>query len=134
MPHEILSMAQSIRISDELYGLAQATGKAKQRPIAQQMEHWARLGAALEAAGISSTAAMQLLGARSTADELVAVALGRSKVSGAERLRKLQANDADQVARGKRSAKSLHIVNKEALQGFTFKRNERAESAEGEGW
>lgn len=62
------------------------------------------------------------------------VALDRLKVSGAEQLRKLQANDAGQVARGKRSAKSLHIVNEETLQGFTFKRNDRAESAEGEGW
>ncbi|MDP9917388.1 hypothetical protein J2W24_003039 [Variovorax boronicumulans] len=127
-------MAQSIRVSNELYSLAQATGKALQRPIAQQMEHWARLGAALEAAGISSTAAMRLLGAKSTADELVALALGRSKISGTEQLRKLQADDADQVARGKRSAKSLHIVNKEVLQGFTFKRKDRAESAEGDGW
>lgn len=127
-------MAQSIRISDELYSLAQATGKALQRPIAQQMEHWARLGAALEAAGISSTAAMELLGAKRTADELVAVALDRSKISGAKHLRRLHANDADQVASGKRSAKSLYIVNKKDLQGFTFKRNDRAESAEGEGW
>jgi len=127
-------MAQSIRISDELYSLALSTGKALGRPIAQQMEYWARLGAALEAAGISSTAAMQLLGAKSTADELVSVALGGSKVSGSKELRRLQANDADQVARGKRSAKSLHIVSKGALQGFTFKRQERAESAEGEGW
>ena len=127
-------MAQSIRVSDELCSLAQATGKALQRPIAQQMEHWARLGAALEAAGISSTAAMRLLRAQSTADELVSVALGRSKVSGLEQLRKLQANDADQVARGKRSAKSLYIVSKKALQGFTFQRQDRSESAEGEGW
>ena len=124
-------MAQSIRVSDELCSLAQATGKALQRPIAQQMEHWARLGAALEAAGISSTAAMRLLRAQSTADELVSVALGRSKVSGLEQLRKLQANDADQVARGKRSAKSLYIVGEKALQGFTFKRQDRSESADG---
>jgi hypothetical protein len=134
MPHKILDMAQSIRISNELYSLAQATGKALQRPIAQQMEHWARLGAALEAAGISSTAAMQLLGARSTADELVSVALGKSQVVGSEQLRKLRANDADQVARGKRSAKSLHIVGKGTLQGFTFKRKDQSESAEGDGW
>lgn len=130
----MLGMAQSIRVSNELYSLAQATGKALQRPIAQQMEHWARLGAALEAAGISSTAAMQLLGAQGTADELVSVALGRSQTFGLEKLRKLQANDADQVARGKRSAKSLHIASNEALRGFTFKRQDRSESVEGEGW
>lgn len=77
---------------------------------------------------------MQLLDAQSTADELVSVALGKSKVSGFEQLRKLQADDADQVARGKRSTKSLHVVSKETLQGFTFKWKDRSESAEGEGW
>ena len=127
-------MAQPIRISDELCSLAQATGKAPWRPIAQQMEHWVRFGAASEAADISSTAAMRLRRAQSAADELVSVTLGTSKVSGLEQLRKLQANDADQVARGKRSAKSLYIVSKKALQGFTFKRQDRSESAEGEGW
>lgn len=44
MPHKMLGMAQSIRISNELYSLAQAAGKALHRPIAQQMEHWTRLG------------------------------------------------------------------------------------------
>jgi hypothetical protein len=130
----MVSMAQSIRISDDLYRLAHSTGKALQRPIAQQLEHWARLGAALEAAGISSTAAMQLLGARSAADELVSVALGEAKMPSSARLRRLQANDADQVARGTRSAKSLYLVSKEILRGFTFERQELSESAEGQGW
>jgi hypothetical protein len=127
-------MAQSIRISDELYSLAQSTGTALGRPIAQQMEHWARLGAALEATGLSSIAAMQLLGQKSTADQLVHATMGDAPLSGSRRLRRLQANDVDQVSRGERSAKSLHAFTKEALQGFTFKRQESAESDEGEGW
>lgn len=58
-------------------------------------------------------------------------ALSRPNVPDSPLLRKLRAKDADQVSRGRRSAKSLHAVSKEALRGFTFK---RAESAEGEGW
>ncbi|MGJ7575707.1 TA system antitoxin ParD family protein [Variovorax sp. RB2P76] len=127
-------MAQSIRISDDLYSLAHSTGAALGRPIAQQMEYWARLGAALEAAGLSSTAAMELLGEKSRADHLVHVALGEAGLRGSRQLRRLQARDADQVARGERSAKSLHLVSKEALQGFAFRRQAQAEAGEGEGW
>ncbi|WP_339093716.1 TA system antitoxin ParD family protein [Variovorax paradoxus] len=127
-------MAQSIRISDELYSLAQSTGSALGRPIAQQMEHWARLGAALEAAGLSSIAAMQLLGQESKADQLVRATLGETPLSGARRLRRLQAKDADQVSRGQRSSKSLHAFTQNTLQGFTFKRQQNAEPDEGEGW
>ena len=51
-------MAQSIRISDELYGTAQKAGALLDRSLAQQMEYWARLGAAIDAAGITSAQAM----------------------------------------------------------------------------
>lgn len=129
-----LFMAQSIRISDELYRLAQSTGQALGRPIAQQMEHWARLGAALEASGISSTSAMHLLGAKASADELVSAALGGSKTSGAALLRKLHTKDAAQVAERQRPARSLFAVNREALKGFTFERQVDSSSLEGEGW
>ncbi|RTQ32934.1 hypothetical protein EJP69_19740 [Variovorax gossypii] len=128
------TMAQSIRVSDELYSLAQSTGQALGRPIAQQMEHWARLGAALEAAGISAASAMHLLGAKGSADELVSVALGKLQMSESERIRMLHMSDADQVANGKRTAKSLFVVRKEALEGFTFKRQIDPEPTEGEGW
>ena len=127
-------MAQSIRISDELYSLAHSTGRALGRPIAQQMEHWARLGAALEAAGISSTSAMHLLGASVSADELISAALGGFKVSGSDQLHRLHVSDAEQVARGKRRARSLFVVNRETLKGFTFSRQADPTSTEDEGW
>lgn len=44
-------MAKSIRISDELYELAAAQGRLMNRSLAQQFEHWASLGQALEQAG-----------------------------------------------------------------------------------
>ena len=40
-------MAKNIRISDGLYALAQAEAKVHDRSIAQQIEHWAKLGFAM---------------------------------------------------------------------------------------
>lgn len=55
-------MAQSIRISDQFYALAQAACGVSGRSLAQQLEHWARLGAALDAAGVTTEQTMQILG------------------------------------------------------------------------
>ena len=46
-------MSNSIRISADLFERAIAHGTALSRSAAQQVEHWARLGAALEAHGLS---------------------------------------------------------------------------------
>ncbi len=40
-------MAKNIRISEGLYALAQAEAKVHDRSIAQQIEHWAKLGFAM---------------------------------------------------------------------------------------
>lgn len=45
--------SNSIRVGAELFGTAQREGSLMCRSAAQQIEHWARLGAALEAAGLS---------------------------------------------------------------------------------
>jgi len=47
-------MAKSIRVSDRLYDLADATSRKLHRSLAQQVEHWAELGRALEAAGVTT--------------------------------------------------------------------------------
>lgn len=39
-------MAKNVRISDTLYALAQAEAWLQDRSIAQQLEHWAKLGMA----------------------------------------------------------------------------------------
>jgi hypothetical protein len=44
-------MAKSIRISDELYELAATRARLMHRSLAQQLEHWAALGSALEDSG-----------------------------------------------------------------------------------
>jgi hypothetical protein len=41
-------MARNIRTSDELYALAQYEARLQHRSLAQQIEHWAKLGMAAE--------------------------------------------------------------------------------------
>jgi hypothetical protein len=45
--------SNSIRISAELFESAQRQGETLSRSTAQQVEHWARLGAVLEQSGLS---------------------------------------------------------------------------------
>lgn len=130
-------MAQSIRISDELYALAQQASQALNRPLAQQMEYWARLGAALDAAGISAAAAMRLLGNGAAADEFVHAALsgGTTAEGGLPMLKERQRQDADDVTAGRRSARSLWAIQKGSLDGYTFTPSRTSEFDQvGNGW
>jgi hypothetical protein len=130
-------MAQSVRVSDDLYALAQAASQALNRPLAQQMEYWARLGAALDAAGISSAAAMQLLGNGASADRFVAGALGQplEASEGLELLQEQRRRDAADVAAGRRSARSLWAFQPGDLQGYTLTPSETSEFDQaGSGW
>lgn len=81
-------MAKNVRISDELYALAQIEASLQDRSIAQQLEHWAKRGMAL----VSSSASPDSVSARDAA-----VAMTR-------RL------DALDVATGRRSVDSLHFI------------------------
>ncbi len=45
--------SNSVRVSAALFQVAQAHGEVLTRSAAQQIEHWARLGKALEDAGLS---------------------------------------------------------------------------------
>jgi hypothetical protein len=42
-------MAKSVRISDDLYSMARREAAMMHRSVAQQIEHWAAIGQALEA-------------------------------------------------------------------------------------
>ena len=53
--------SNSIRVGAELFSLAQQHGALMSRSAAQQIEHWARIGAALEATGLSVTDVARLL-------------------------------------------------------------------------
>ena len=81
-------MAKNVRISDALYELALAESRLETRSIAQQLEHWAKLGMAASLGGSVSGHA----GALAAALEMT---------------RRLDIVD---VQAGKRSADSLHFV------------------------
>ena len=60
-------MSKSLRISDPLFDAATAAGETLSRSAAQQVEHWARLGRALEKRGLTMDAAAVLLQSANTA-------------------------------------------------------------------
>jgi hypothetical protein len=72
----LLRMAKSIRVSDQLYSLAETTSRQVHRSLAQQVEHWAELGRALEAAGVTTAQVLDILGGDLRARERVMLKLG----------------------------------------------------------
>jgi hypothetical protein len=69
-------MAKSIRISDHLYDLAEASSRAMHRSLAQQLEHWAELGRSIEAAGVTTAQIHQIIAGDLRARERVMLKLG----------------------------------------------------------
>lgn len=69
-------MAKSIRVSDRLYSLAEATSQQVHRSLAQQVEHWADLGRALEAAGVTTAQVLDILSGDLRARERLMLKLG----------------------------------------------------------
>ena len=67
---------KSIRISDDVYELAQQEAAMMRRSIAQQVEHWAGLGAALESAGVTHDQLRKVLGGDRRSRERVMMKLG----------------------------------------------------------
>ncbi len=72
----LLRMAKSIRVSDSLYSLAEATSQLLHRSLAQQVEHWAELGRALEAAGVTTAQVQDILRGDLRARERLMLKLG----------------------------------------------------------
>ncbi len=132
-------MAKSIRVSDGIYELAASAGEAVNRSLAEQVEYWARLGASLDAAGITMAQAMQLLGGDATLKERVMAHVRRSQPA---RQRRTYAGTASIAARnaqleaevtaGLRSPESLFLLSRKQLESATFV--ERMPVAAGTGW
>lgn len=78
-------MAKSVRISDDLYEMARLEAGVMHRSVAQQLEHWAALGQALEARGDIS--------------EVREVSIAH-----------MRARDHHRVRRGRARARDLHFV------------------------
>ncbi len=53
--------SNSIRVGAEIFNTAREEGALMSRSAAQQIEHWARMGAALEASGLTVAQAAHLL-------------------------------------------------------------------------
>lgn len=87
-------MAKSIRISDELYDLAVHEARLMQRSLAQQVEHWVKLGVGIERSG------------GATVNEVREAAL-----------RYLHVRDEAAVRSGRKSAESLHAIPASVVKG-----------------
>jgi hypothetical protein len=81
-------MAKSIRISDDMYRLAATQARLMHRSLAQQFEHWAALGQALEQAGDISAIQSAAIANR-------------------------HAIDRQRVRSGRLSARKLHMIPKQ---------------------
>jgi hypothetical protein len=75
---QILAM-KSVRISDDLFALARGEAVTMSRSIAQQLEHWGKLGAAVEQAGITQEQLRRILGGAVRVRERVFMKLGLLK-------------------------------------------------------
>ena len=111
-------MARSIRISDEFYDAALHAGEAMGRSLAQQMEHWARLGAALDAAGVSFEQTVQLLQGSTAVRGRVLEALGitPSALDIAAKAARSRHEREAAVASGERSPSSLFLLSAQAVR------------------
>jgi ParD-like antitoxin of type II bacterial toxin-antitoxin system len=69
-------MAKSIRVSDNLYQLAEGASASAHRSLAQQVEYWAALGRAIEAAGLTTAQVHQVLNGDLRARERALLQLG----------------------------------------------------------
>lgn len=101
-------MSQSLRVSDTLFDSASTAGEVFSRSTAQQVEHWARLGKALEAAGITVDAAVRLFG------------LGEGKCQSEESLwlrkRARQKLDIENVESGRMRQDDAYLFTDEAAR------------------
>jgi hypothetical protein len=69
-------MAKSVRVSDDLYELANSASASAHRSLAQQIEYWAALGRAIEAAGVTTVQARQVIEGDRRAQERTLLKLG----------------------------------------------------------
>ncbi|MEQ1683361.1 MAG: hypothetical protein ABL916_06905 [Burkholderiaceae bacterium] len=132
-------MPKSIRVSDGIYALAASAGEAVNRSLAEQIEYWARLGASLDAAGITMAQALQLLGGDAKLKERVIAHVGQSRptrqrrtYTGAASIAARNAQLEDEVSGGLRSPESLFLLSRKQLKSARFV--ERASVADGTGW
>jgi hypothetical protein len=95
--------SNSIRVGAELFLAAQQEGALMSRSAAQQIEHWARVGVALEQAGLSIADVAGLLRSRGTQSD----AARTSEPNLWAFKRELQARDLHNVRAGRLSGAQM---------------------------
>lgn len=127
-------MAKSIRISEALYELAEQASAQMSRSLAQQLEHWARIGAALDASGLTTGQVMELMGkSNSLAEQVLALMLVKDhQHRGAPEVVKAHAKNEAAVAVGKKSARRLLVIPRRLVVGA--KMTHRSPEPKGQGW
>ena len=104
----IMPKTVSVRVSSTLFDAACHTGATMTRSGAQQLEHWARLGQALERQGLAADAVLRLLASpdieASTADAMWADKRAR------------QREDRTAVAKDPRAARKMLLFPIELAQ------------------
>ena len=133
-------MPKSIRVSDGIYELAASAGEAVNRSLAEQVEYWARLCAALDAAGITLAQALQLLGGDAALKERVIAHVGQARstthrrraYTGVASITARNAQLESEVVAGLRSPESLFLLSRKQLKSATFV--ERTTVVAGKGW
>jgi hypothetical protein len=133
-------MAKSIRVSDGIYELAASAGDAVNRSLADQIEYWARLGAALDAAGLTLAQSLQILGGNTLLKEQLLAHLAapsarthrRRAHRGDPAIAARKAQIEQQVEAGQRTAESLFILPRARVKAAEF--TQRQPTAPGKGW
>lgn len=105
------NMAKSIRITDELYDLATHEAALMHRSLAQQIEHWVKLGVGVERA------------AGATVDEVRTAAL-----------RYHHARDEAAVRSGRKTPSSLHAIPMSIARGAAAEFPKSAFSSRRKSW
>jgi len=104
-------MAKSIRITDELYELATHEAALMERSLAQQIEHWVKLGIGVERA------------TGATVDDVRAAALRYRHV-----------RDEAAVRSGKKTPESLHAIPASLIKNARIKSPPAAFSTKRKTW
>lgn len=127
-------MVRPVQISDELYALVEQVGADLSRSMAQLVEHWARIGAAVDSAGLTTGQVLEIMGkAHPLTEKLLSLALIKEhKHRGAAAVVAHHARNEAAVRLGKKSAKSLHVVPTSRIKGAKLTRV--SPPPDGQGW
>lgn len=132
-------MAKSIRVSEGIYELAAKAGDLVNRSLADQVEYWARLGAAIDAAGITLEQVVRVLAGDVALKKLIGEHITSSRKTARRRAYSGDASIAERVTRfdrevanGTRTPESLLLFSRRQAQAarVTFAEEAKSKAAQ----